>query len=395
MKTIFNLKVYFVAIIATLTLTSCDNEDYLIFTAQEPSEGVEFVNELNNNSLGRNIIVNGIDDFDLDQSFDLAIFSINDLQIDQENLSDYTKKIRKKIYSLSNGGWNLKILDLGIFNKGNQHSDSQFAINEILNQLSILKVKALVLNLGNNLLFDFYHASKQNNNLVNIVSVDNKVPDNSLIRKILDDDNCKLGEFSCVAYQKHINNVDEIDLFKNMLFETYSLGKIKNKLANTEPIFRNSNLMDINIRAVKSGDINNSHEFTNGLSSYEFCTLSRFAGLSSNLDLISFSSSYQSSAISSLISEGIWYAIDGMNNVIDENIDLNSENFVIYNVTVNNHDLKFVKSSITNRWWVSIENINLVQMEKSYIPCVEDDYLLSKNSILSDRILLRIKNKIS
>lgn len=359
------------------------------------SDFKEFVNELNNNSLGRNIVINGIDDFDLDQSFDLAIFSINDLQIDQENLSDYTKKIRKKIYSLSNGGWNLKILDLGIFNKGNQHSDSQFAINEILNQLSILKVKALVINLGNNLLFDFYHASKQNNNLVNIVSVDNKVPDNSLIRKILDDDNCKLGEYSCVAYQKHINNIDEIDLFKNMLFETYSLGKIKNKVANTEPIFRNSNLMDINIRAVKSGDINNSHEFTNGLSSYEFCTLSRFAGLSSNLDFISFSSSYQSSAISSLISEGIWYAIDGMNNVIDENVDLNSENFVIYNVTVNNHDLKFVKSSITNRWWVSIENINLVQMEKSYIPCVEDDYLLSKNSILSDRILLRIKNKIS
>ena len=173
---------------------------------------------------------------------------------------------------------------------------------------------------------------KQNNDLVNIVSVDNKVPDNSLIRKILDDDNCKLGEFCCVAYQKHINNIDEIELFKNMLFETYSLGKIKNKVANTEPIFRNSNLMDINIRAVKSGDINNSHEFTNGLSSYEFCTLSRFAGLASNLDLISFSSSYQSSAISSLISEGIWYAIDGMNNVIDENVDLNSENFVIYNV---------------------------------------------------------------
>ena len=151
---------------------------------------------------------------------------------------------------------------------------------------------------------------------VNIVSVDNKVPDNSLIRKILDDDNCKLGEYSCVGFQKHINNVDEIELFENMMFETYSLGKIKNKIANTEPIFRNSDFMDINVRSVKSGDINNSHEFTNGLSSYEFCTLSRFAGLSSNLDLISFSSSYQSSAISSLISEGIWYAIDVMNNVI-------------------------------------------------------------------------------
>ena len=84
-----------------------------------------------------------------------------------------------------------------------------------------------------------------------------------------------------------------------------------------------------------------------------------------------------------------------MNNVIVENIDLNSENFIVYNVTVNNYDLKFVKSLITNRWWVSLENTNLVQIEKSYIPCVEDDYLLSKNSILSDRILSRIKNKIS
>ena len=359
------------------------------------SDFKEFIQKLNNKSLGKKIVINGINDFDLDQSFDLAIFSINDIETDSENLLDYTKKIRKKIYSLSCGGWNLKILDLGIFKRGSQHSDTHFAISEILKQLSILKVKALIINLGNNITFDFYYALKQNNNLINIVLVDNKIPDNSLIRKILDDDNCKLGEYSCVAFQKHINNIDEIELFENMLFETYSLGKIKNKIANTEPIFRNSNLVDINIRVVKSGDINNSHEFTNGLSSYEFCTLSRFAGLSSNLDLISFSSSYQSSAISSLISEGIWYAIDGINNIIVENVDLKSENFTIYNVTVNNHDLKFIKSLITNRWWFSLENINLVQMKKSYIPCVEDDYLLSKNSILSDRILSRIKNKIS
>ena len=359
------------------------------------SNFTEFVHKLNNKSLGKNIVINGIDDFDLDQSFDLAIFSINDLLIDSENSSDYSAKIRKKIYGLSSGGWNLNIIDLGIFKRGSQHSDTQFAISETLKQLSILKVKALIINLGNNLTFDYYHALKQNNSVINIVSVDNKIPDNSFIRKILDDDNCKLGEFSCVGFQKHINNIDEIELFKNMLFETYSLGKIKSKIANTEPIFRNSDLIDINIRSVKSGDINNSHEFTNGLSSYEYCNLTRFAGLSKNLDLISFSSSYQSSAISSLISEGIWYAIDGINNLIIENIDLNSDNFIVYNVTVNNYDLKFVKSLITNRWWVSLENINLVQIEKSYIPCVEDDYLLSKNSILSDRILSRIKNKIS
>ena len=353
----------------------------------------EFINNLNNKSFGKNIARNGIDDFDIDNSLDIVIFSINDL----DNNLDYTKKIRKRLYSLSIGDWDLKILDLGIFKSGRQYSDTQFALGEILNKLSLLKVKVIVINLCKNIIYDFYYALKQNNDIVNIVSVDNKIPknsENSSLRKILDDQNCKLGEYSNVGFQKHINNIDEIELFKNMFFETYSLGKIKNKIGNCEPIFRNSNLVDLSMRAVKSGDINNSHEFTNGLTSYEYCNISRFAGLSNNLDLISFSTYYQSSAISSLTSEGIWYAIDGINSFIFENVDLNSDNYLFYNVVVDNYDLKFVKSLITQRWWFSLENMNLVQMEKTYIPCVEDDYLLSKKSILSDRILMRIKNKI-
>lgn len=361
-------------------------------------DSLEFVNNLNNNSFGKNIAINGRDDFDLDNSFDLVIFSINNLEFDSDNNLDYTKRIRKRLYSLSTGDWDLKIIDLGIFQIGSQDSDTQFALCEILNQLSLLKAKVIVINLCKNMIYDFYYALKQNNDIVNIVTVDNKIPDNSensSLRKILGDENCKLGEYSNVGFQKHINNIDEIELFKNMLFETYSLGKIKNKIGNCEPIFRNSDLVDISIRAVKSGDINNSHEFTNGLTSYEYCNISRFAGLSNNLDLISFSTDYQSSAISSLISEGIWYAIDGMNSFIFENIDHHSDNYLFYNVVVDSYDLKFVKSLITNKWWVSLENMNLVQMEKIYIPCVEDDYLLSKKSVLSDRILMRIKNKIT
>ena len=69
------------------------------------SDFKEFVNELNNNSLGRNIVINGINDFDLDQSFDLAIFSINDLQIDQENFQIIPKRLEKKytVYPMEAG----------------------------------------------------------------------------------------------------------------------------------------------------------------------------------------------------------------------------------------------------------------------------------------------------
>jgi len=358
----------------------------------------EFHDKLNNESIGRNIIINGIDEFEIDQSINIVMFSVEGIKLSHKNNLNYSKKIRKKLYRLSWGGWNIKILDLGFFKIGNQNSDTQFAIREILEKLVSMQIKVVVLNLSHNLIFDFYYALKQNNNIINIVSVDNKIPANSedlSLRKILDDENCKLGEYSNVGFQKHINNMDEIKLFESMMFEMYSLGKVKNKITNTEPIFRNSDLVNINIRAVKSGDINNSHEFTNGLSSYEYCTLCRFAGLSTKLNLISFNSDYQSSAIISLISEGIWYAIDGMDNVVEENIDDNLDNYIFYNISVDDFDLKFVKSIITNKWWVTIENINLFHLEKTYIPCVEDDYLLSKSSVLSDRILTRIKNKIT
>ena len=47
MKTIFKIKYVLLAVIALLAITSCEKEDYLIFTAAEPVEKVAFVNEFN------------------------------------------------------------------------------------------------------------------------------------------------------------------------------------------------------------------------------------------------------------------------------------------------------------------------------------------------------------
>ena len=73
-----------------------------------------------------------------------------------------------------------------------------------------------------------------------------------------------------------------------MYFESINLGKIKYNVAEAEPVLRDSDIVSFNINSVKAGELNNAHQYPNGLSSYELCSLSRFSGLSSRVNIVSY-----------------------------------------------------------------------------------------------------------
>ena len=99
--------------------------------------------------------------------------------------------------------------------------------------------------------------------------------------------------------------------------------------------------------------------------------------------------------MNSLLAEAVWYVIDGFNSRFDENPEEDSKDFVYYHIEVDNYKFKFYKSLITNRWWVEFINDELISIEKDIISCTEKDYYSCKNSIISERILTRLKNKIT
>jgi hypothetical protein len=66
-----------------------------------------------------------------------------------------------------------------------------------------------------------------------------------------------------------------------------------------------------------------------------------------------------------------------------------------YHTEIDGHNLKFYQNKISNRWWVEyVSDDSIVKIEKDIIPCSENDYKLSQNSIISERIIKRLKNKI-
>ena len=364
-------------------------------------EIIDYVNKLDNNQLGSKLKINGRDNLNSFESLDIVIFSVNEYRFNSGIRKSFNanKDFRKKLYSLYYGNWNLNIYDLGDLENGNLVSDTQFALSKILEFFSKNKILVITIGGSQNLLFDIYSSLKETLQKINLVSVDNKIDfsnnNESFLHKIIMDENNKLANFSNIGYQKHLTSVPENKLLDKMYFESINLGKIKYNIAEAEPVLRDSDIVSFNINSVKAGELNNAHQYPNGLSSYELCSLSRFSGLSSRVNIVSYFENWDLSIMNSLLAESTWYVIDGYATRINENPLSDSNDFIYYHIELDNYKFKFYRSKLSDRWWVEFLNDEIISIEKDIISCTFDDYNNCKNSVIPERILTRLKNKIT
>ena len=364
---------------------------------------LNLANSHNNDQLGKRIGINGRDDFNSFDKIDIVLFSISEYRHDNSLKKSFNanKDFRKKLYSLHFSNWKAKIYDLGDLVNGNEVSDTNYAVEKIVqfcvkNQIFIITIGG-----SQDLTFNLYSSLKKFFNYINLVTIDNRldfienITADSYLSKIIMDEENKLNQFSNIGYQKHLTSQPEIELIDKMKFESLSLGKVKSNINEAEPVLRESNIISFDIKSVKSGDINNAHQYPNGLSSYEFCSLSRFSGSSLKSNVISFFENWDFLIMNSLLAEAVWYVIDGYNSRINENPKDDSDDFVYYYIEVDNYKFKFYKSLLTDRWWVEFLKDELISIEKDIISCTANDYYNCKNSIISERILTRLKNKIT
>ena len=364
-------------------------------------EIIDYVNKLDNNQLGSKLKINGRDNLNSFESLDIVIFSVNEYRFNSgiQKSFNANKDFRKKLYSLYYGNWNLNIYDLGDLENGNLVSDTQFALSKILEFFSKNKILVITIGGSQNLLFDMYSSLKETLQKINLVSVDNKIDfsnnNESFLHKIIMDENNKLANFSNIGYQKHLTSVPENKLLDKMYFESINLGKIKSNVAEAEPVLRDSDIVSFNINSVKAGELNNAHQYPNGLSSYELCSLSRFSGLSSRVNIVSYFENWDLSIMNSLLAESAWYVIDGYAIRINENPLNDTNDFIYYHIELDNYKFKFYRSKLSDRWWVEFLNDEIISIEKDIISRTFDDYNNCKNSVIPERILTRLKNKIT
>ena len=315
-----------------------------------------------------------------------------------QNSSVDLSQIRKELYSLFPGNWDSTIADLGDIAAGNTIEDTYFALKKVVSSLVKKKIIAIVIGGSQDLTYPLYRAYDDLEQMVNLVSIDQKfdfgkesdsISNSSYLTKIVIDEPNNLFNFSNIGFQTYYNSQEEIDLIEKLFFDAYRLGDISNNISLSEPVFRDADMVSIDLTSVKSSDSGNTNPFMpNGFNGKEICSLARYAGICDKVSLLGIFNHNNTKQESVLIAQIIWYFIEGFHYRSNEYPFGSKENYIKYIVPLDVDELIFYKSNKTDRWWIELPFIsgsNNKFKKNTLLPCSHEEYLAACNHEIPER----------
>ena len=318
-------------------------------------------------------------------------------------------EIRKELYKLFPGNWPISVVDLGNIPQGNSIEDTYFALGALLTYLIKNKIIPIIIGGGQDLTYSNYRAYDKLEQTVNIVSVDNKfdlgtieedLNSQSYLSKIVMNAPNNLFNYSNIGYQTYLNSQNEIDLLDGLFFEAYRLGEVTSAIQLVEPVLRDADIVSIDLSAVKNADAPaNNNATPNGFTGAEICAISRYAGISdkvTSFGIYEYNSKFDvKNQTAQLISQMIWYFIEGVNYRANDYPFGLKDDYQKYIVPIENEVLNFYKSNKSGRWWMEI-NLNESNKFKRHalIPCAYQDYISATNQEIPDRWLKTLKKLV-
>ena len=353
---------------------------------------------LSNQSLGKKVGFYNKNENLVLEPYSIAIIGVLDNRgFKNKFLHQNLDEVRKQLYSLFPGNWNKSIYDLGDILPGNTLEDTYFAVKTVCAQLIKKSIVPIIIGGSQNITYAMYRSYDSLDQMVNVVAVDSKFDfengetkdavDTYLSRMIVDEPN-NLFNFSNVGYQSYYNSQEEIDLIEKLHFEAYRLGEVSHDTTIAEPVFRDADLVSIDMMSVKSSASGNFNYFNpNGFNGKEICILARYSGLSDKVTTFGIFNHNNSIQEAVLIAQIIWYFIEGFHFRLQEIPTPKNDNFLKYIVPIEEEALIFYKSNLSERWWIEIPNINASSKLKknTLLPCSYQDYLVATTQEIPSR----------
>ncbi|WP_299889563.1 formimidoylglutamase [uncultured Lacinutrix sp.] len=355
-------------------------------------------------ALGRKLkihsIQNGIPDL---EDVSIAIIGVLENRNDVNYIGEefQLNEVRKSFYSLFPGSWNTIVADLGDINRGESVEDTYFALKTTISILVQKKIIPVIIGGSQDLTYAVYRAYDNMMPMVNIVNVDSRfdlgdstkpIKNNSFVGKVILDQPYNLFNYATVGYQTYFNSQEEIDLMERLYFEAYRLGEVSNDITTVEPVMRDANIVSIDLGVVKASEVSLKQRLSpNGLDGKEICAVARYAGISnkvSSFGIYEYKPSYDDEVTAMLISQMLWYFIEGVNCRVEDDDFMNDKSHQKFTTLTNSQELVFYKSTKTGRWWIEIPflaNVNNKLKKHTLLSCTHQDYLDACNDKVPER----------
>ncbi|WP_366186900.1 formimidoylglutamase [Flavobacterium ovatum] len=360
---------------------------------------IAHINEFSVQELGSKVVFHTKDQFPEIEKINIAIIGVLDNRGDKSAVLDVNlDPIRKQLYAMFPGNWDASIADLGDIIAGDSIEDTYFALRKVAATLIKNKVIPIVIGGSQDLTYALYRAYDDLEQMVNLVSIDSKfdfgkenesVLASSFLTKIIIDEPNNLFNYCNIGYQTYYNSQEEIDLIEKLFFDGYRLGQISNNISLAEPVFRDADIVSLDLNSVKSSDSGNFISFEpNGFNGKEICSLSRYAGISDKVSMFGLFNHNNSLQESVLIAQIIWYFIEGYHYRSNEYPFGSRESYIKFIVPIEEETLVFYKSDKTDRWWIEIPfvtNGNNKLKRNTLLPCSYEEYIGACNQELPER----------
>jgi arginase family enzyme len=309
--------------------------------------------------------------------------------------------IRRELYKLARIPGKSKIIDLGNMKQGTTFNDTIAGLNDILVFLLGENVFPVIIGGSSALVAAIDKTMTQLKKKYSLLSVDSRIDfisdrkefdSFSYLNSILQNHKSTFDHFINVGYQTHLNDQQVINRFLRRKSELIRTGDVRKAIHLTEPLFRDSDVAVFDISSVRQSDAPGTIcPSPNGFYGEEICLLARYAGISDNLKIFGLFDVDPDLDIrnqtSGLAAQIVWFFLEGFSQKQYETPVLNdyhSGRFIRYHVRVTDldDDLIFVKSNLTDRWWMEIAGGN---DDNRYIACSHDDYLKANRNEVPER----------
>ena len=309
--------------------------------------------------------------------------------------------IRMQLYKLAKIPGRSKIIDLGNMKQGVTFNDTIAGLTDILSLLIQENLFPVIIGGSSALVSAIDKTLSQQKTRYTLTAVDPRIdfsnerkePDSfNYLNTIINNHRSTFYHYINIGYQTYLNDQQVINRFLKRRSELVRIGDVRQAIYLMEPLFRDSDVAIFDISAVRQSEAPGTiSPSPNGFYGEEICLLSRYAGISDKLKIFGlfdvnpeFDIRSQTAGLAAQI---LWFFLEGFSQKQYETPVLsitNSGRFTKYHVRVTNldDDMIFVKSNLTDRWWIELP---VEKDQNLYVACSHEDYLKANRNEVPDR----------
>lgn len=309
--------------------------------------------------------------------------------------------IRGELFKLARIPGKVKIIDLGNMKQGVTFNDTVAGLSDVLTFLLGENIFPVIIGGSSALIASVDRAVSGLKMKYTLTCVDPRIDyinekkeasAFNYLNTIIHNHKSTINHYINIGYQTYMNDQQVLNRFIKRKSELVRIGDVRKAIYLTEPLFRDSEVTVFDISAVRQSDApGTSCPSPNGFYGEEICLLARYAGISDSLRVFGLFDVNPDLDIrnqtSGLAAQILWFFLEGFSQKQYESPILSSKDpgrFIRYHVRVTDldDDLIFIKSNLTDRWWLELPSGD---DRYSYISCSHEDYLKANRNEVPER----------